>query len=107
MLGISWGGHRTGGEVLHKMRARGSLLNTVRKRICQCFGHVVRGGGVRRLLVVGKGVVGGRGRGRAGAVWTDGIRERTGVSYNDCIGVARGRERWRSMTADLLTTDGT
>ena len=26
---------------------------------------------------------------------------------NDCIRVAQDRERWRSMTADLLTTDGT
>ena len=29
------------------------------------------------------------------------------MSYNDCIRVAQDRERWRSMTADLLTTDGT
>ena len=27
--------------------------------------------------------------------------------YNDCIRVAQDRERWRSMTADPLTTDGT
>ena len=29
------------------------------------------------------------------------------MSYNDSIRVAQDRERWRSMTADLLTTDGT
>ena len=35
------------------------------------------------------------------------IKEWTKISYNDCIRVAQDRERWRSMTADLLTTDGT
>ena len=34
-------------------------------------------------------------------------KEWTKISYNDCIRVAQDRERWRSMTADLLTTDGT
>ena len=35
------------------------------------------------------------------------IKEWIKMSYNDCIRVAQDRERWRSMTADLLTTDGT
>ena len=36
-------------------------------------------------------------------MWTDNIKEWTKISY-DCIRVAQDRERWRSMTADLLTT---
>ena len=40
-------------------------------------------------------------------MWTDNIKEWTKILYNDCIRVAQDRERWRSMTADLLTTDGT
>ena len=39
-------------------------------------------------------------------MWTDNIKEWTKISYNDCIRVAQDRERWRSMTAYLLTTDG-
>ena len=40
-------------------------------------------------------------------MWTDNIKEWTKISYNDCIRVAQDRERWRFMTADLLTTNGT
>ena len=36
-----------------------------------------------------------------------GLSSTTKMSYNDCIRVAQDRERWRSMTADLLTTVGT
>ena len=50
---------------------------------------------------------GRRGRGRPRTMWTDNIKEWTKISYNDCIRVAQDRERWRSMAADLLTTDGT
>ena len=47
-----------------------------------------------------------RGRGIPRTMWTDNIKEWTKISY-DCIRVAQDRERWRSMTADLLTADGT
>ena len=50
---------------------------------------------------------GRRGRGRPRTMWTDNIKEWTKISYNDCIRVAQDRERWRPMTADLLTADGT
>ena len=48
-----------------------------------------------------------RGRGRPRSMWTDNIKGWTKISYNDRIRVAQDQERWRSMTADLLTTDGT
>ena len=98
--------HKTNGEVLHKMKTKRSLLNTIKKRKCQYFGYIIRGNGVQRLLMEGR-INGGRGRGRPRTMWTDNIKEWTKISYNDCIRVAQDRERWRSMTADLLTTDGT
>ena len=106
MLRISWKEHKTNGEVLHKMKTKRSLLNTIKKRKCQYFGHIIRGNGVQRLLMEGR-INGRRGRGRPRTMWTDNIKEWTKISYNDCIRVAQDRERWRSMTVDLLTTDGT
>ena len=82
------------------------IIKYYQKRICQYFGHIIRGDGVQRLLMEGR-INGRRGRGRPRTMWTDDIKERTKISYNDCIRVAQDRERWRSMTADLLTTDGT
>ena len=106
MLRISWKEHKTNGDVLHKMKTKRSLLNTIKKRKCQYFGHIIRGDGVQRLLMEGR-INGRRGRGRPRTMWTDNIKEWTKMSYNDCIRVAQDRERWRSMTTDLLTTDGT
>ena len=51
MLRISWKEHETNREVLHKMKTKGSLLNTIKKRKCQYFGHILRGNGVQRLLM--------------------------------------------------------
>ena len=106
MLRISWKEHKTHADVLHKMKTKRSLLNTIKKRKCQYFGHIIRGDGIQRLLMEGR-INGRRGRGRPRTMWTDNIKEWTKMSYNDCIRVAQDRERWRSMTADLLTTDGT
>ena len=98
--------HKTNGEVLHKMKTKRSSLNTIKNRKCQYFEHMIRGNGVHRLLMEGK-INGRRGRGRPRTMWTDNIKEWTKISYIDCIRVAQDRERWRSMTAHLLTTDGT
>ena len=54
MLRISWRKHKTNGEVLHKMKTKRSLLNTIKKRKCQYFGHIRRGDGVQRLLMEGR-----------------------------------------------------
>ena len=88
------------------MKTKRSLLNTIKKRKWQYFGHIKRGNGVQRLLMEGR-INGKRGRGRPRQMWTDNITEWTKISYNDYIRVAQDRERWKSMTADLLTTDGT
>ena len=54
-------------------------------------------------LYVFSPLVGEGGVSVVGQKWT----KWTKMSYNDCIRVAQDRERWRSMTADLLTIDGT
>ena len=106
MLKISRKEHKTNGEVLHKMKTKRSLLYTIKKRKCQYFGQIIRGNGVQRLLMEGR-INGRRGRGTPRTMWTDNIKEWPKISHNDCIRVAQDRGRWRSMTADLLTTDWT
>ena len=61
-------------EVLHKMKTKRSLLNTIQKRKCQYFGHIIRGDGVQRLLMEGR-INGRRGRGRPRTMWTDNIKQ--------------------------------
>ena len=105
MLRISWKEHKTNGEVLHQMKTERSLLTIIKKRKCQYFAHIIEGNGVQRLLMEGR-INGRRGRGRPRTMSTDNIKEWTKISCNDCIRVAQDREGWRSMRADLLTTDG-
>ena len=107
MLRISWKEHKTNGEVLHKMKTKRSLLNTIKKKEMSILcGHIIRRDNLQQLLMEGR-INGRRGRGRPRTMWTDIIKIWTNISYNDCIRVAQDRERWRSMTADLLTTDAT
>ena len=77
------------------------------KRKRQYFGHVIRRDNLQRLLMQGR--INGR-RGHVGDRKQNGrVTSKNGQKYpyNDCIKVAQDRERWKSMTADLLTTDGT
>ena len=95
-----------GEEVLNKMKTKRSLLCSIQKRKCRYFGHIIRRDNLQRLLMVRRTNC-RRGRGRPRTMWTDyHQRMDKNIIYNDCIRVAQNRERWRSMTADLLTTDG-
>ena len=78
MLRIPWKEHNTNGEVSHKMKTKRLLLNTIKKRKCQYFGHIIRGNQVQRLLM--EGMINGRGgRGRPRTTWTDNIKEWTKI----------------------------
>ena len=91
MLGISWKEHKTNEEVLNKMKTKRSLLNTIKQRKCQYFGHIIRRDNLQRLLMDGR-INGRRGRGKLRTIWTDNIKEWTKLPYNDYIRVAQDRE---------------
>ena len=93
MLRISWKEHKTNADVLHKMKTKRSLLNTIKKRKCQYFGHIIRRDGIQRLLMEGR-INGRRGRGRPRTMWTDNIKEWTKMSYN---GLYQSGTRSRTM----------
>ncbi|KAG1671332.1 Craniofacial development protein 2 [Nymphon striatum] len=107
MLKISYTEHRTNEFVLRKIEAKRSLMNTIKKRKCTYFGHIMRKeDDLQRLLLEGK-IQGRRGRGRPRTAWYHNIKEWTGMRYADCSRKAQNREEWRSMTANLLKADGT
>ena len=106
MLRISWTEHKTNEEVLNQMKTKRTLLNTIKTRKLQYFGHIIRKDHIQRLLMEGR-MNGKRGRGRPRTMWTDNIKKWTNLSYSDCIRAAQDRVRRRSMTADLSNTDGT
>ena len=102
-------------QILHKMKTKRSLLNTIKKRKCQYFGHIIRGNRVQRLLMEGR-INGRRGRGRPKTMWTDNIKEWTKISYNDYQSGTRSRTmeihdsrpvdyRWHIMV--MMESNGT
>ena len=82
MLRKSWKEHKTNADVLHKMKTKRSLLNTIKQRKCQYFGYIIRGNGVQRLLMEGR-INCRRGWGRPRAMWTDNIPRRTSVRHQN------------------------
>ncbi|KAG1683509.1 Serine/threonine-protein kinase MRCK alpha [Nymphon striatum] len=81
MLKISYTEHRTNEFILRKIEAKRSLMNTIKKRKCTYFGHIMRKeDGLQRLLLEGK--IHGR-RGRPRTAWYHNIKEWTGMRYAD------------------------
>ena len=61
-----------------RWKPKRSLLNTIKKRKCQYFGHIIRGNGVQQMLMEGR-INGRRGRGRPRTMW---ITSRNGQKYH-------------------------
>ncbi len=68
----------------------------------QYFGHIMRHCSMQRDILVGK-LKGHRGRGRPRRMWTDGIKEWTGLQWWELKEAVLDRNKWRSMIANLWT----
>ena len=73
-LRISYKDRVTNGEILERDREKRSILKMVMKRKMQYFGHLVRAGGLQRLLLGGK-VEGTRRRGGQRRTWAKDITD--------------------------------
>jgi hypothetical protein len=106
ILKLSWRDRITNTEVLRRMRTERSLMNNIKKRKMEYFGHIIRKGALQREILDGK-IDGKRGRGRPRQSWTGNIKMWTGMEYWECVRGAQERQRWRSMVADLLRAEDT
>ena len=71
---ISWERKMTNEDVCSLLKVQPELLNTVKKRKLQYFGHTVRHNSLCKSILEGK-VEGRRGRGRPPRKWMDDIKE--------------------------------
>ena len=76
MLKISWIEHRTNDSVLKEMGTERQILETVKRRKLQYFGHVIRAQNLCTHIPTGF-VEGKPSRGRQRRRWTDDIKRRT------------------------------
>ena len=91
MLKISWTEHRTNDSVLNEMRTERQILETVKRRKPQYFGHVIRAQNLCTHILQGF-VEGKRSRGRQRRRWIDDIKQWTSRTAAECTKLARGRE---------------
>ena len=106
ILKISWRDRTTNTEVLRRMRTERSLMNNIKKRKMEYFGHIIRKGALQREIMDGK-IDGKRGRGRPRQSWTSNIKMWTGMEYKECVRTAQERKEWRSVVAKLLRAEDT
>ena len=100
MLRISYQEHITNEEVLRRVQEKRTLLQTIKKRKCTFFGHVVRNDGLQRHLLEGR-VEGARQKGRPRRQWTTDILEWMGVRYGEAVRAAQNRKKWQTMTSKV------
>ena len=91
MLCISYQDHITNEEVLKRVQEKRTLLQTIKKRKCTFFGHVIRSDGLQRQLMEGR-VEGARQRGRMRRQWTTDIVEWLGIHYGEAVRATQCRQ---------------
>ena len=106
MMKISYTAHKSNLEVLKMTNSTRMLKTEIIKRKIQYFGHLVRKGGLQRLLLEGK-MEGRRGRGRPRRAWFNDISEATGLNYTQCVRQVQRRQQLQIRAVDELDVQAT
>ena len=107
MLRISWKEHKSNEAILNMMKTSPDINENHQKEEMWILGHFIRRpNSIQRLLLEAR-IDGKRARGRPGSMWMDNIKDWLNISYNECKRNAESREKWRSITFNLLRVDKT
>ena len=102
ILRISYKDYVTNEEVRAKLQQaigpHKDLLNIVKRRKLQWYGHVSRSSGLAKTILQVT-VKRGRRQGRQRKRWEDNIRERTGLEFGRSQREVKNRGKWRKMVA--------
>ena len=100
MLQISWTEKVTNDEVRRRIGTHLNLDALMLKHKLTYFGHVVRGNGLEKSIMLGMGE-GGRGRGRPRRRWMDEVTESTGMKIWEAQEAAGDRYGWRRLVMEI------
>jgi hypothetical protein len=104
LLRVSWREFRTNESILEELRPEQRLLEVVKKRKLNYFGHMIRADKLPAFICQGY-VDGKRSRGRPRRRWMDDVEEWTGMAMVDCVRSARDREKWKKLASSSLVPD--
>ena len=106
-LNIEWFDRITNTEVINRMQPRKRLIQMLIKRKLGLFGHVCRMGDDRLIKTTMLGMVDGtRMRGGQRRRWIDDIKDWSGMTLGQLLGVAADRRAWRNMVHEIVDTNG-
>ena len=91
---ISWKEKKTNEEVCQTLKTSPGLLNKVKTRKLQYFGHIKRHNTIQKDLLEGK-LEGTRAVGRQRLLWIDNIKAWTEKSMRQCTRAADNRREWQ------------
>lgn len=102
MLRIAWTDRIRNTEVLLRLNATTEVINTIKRRKLEYFGHVMRGQGYRLLQLIIQGrIVGRRLPGRRRTSWLKNLREWYGKSTKSLFRAAVSKIQIARMIANL------
>jgi len=101
MLKIAWTEKKTNEKVLRMANTKRSLMETIRRRQLDFFGHVMRRNGLENIAITGK--VGRRKRGRPRLKYVNNLSSslKESASEIELICATGNRHRWKSMVANV------
>jgi hypothetical protein len=91
---VSWKDRKTNEEVCKLLKTTPTLLNQIKTKKLQYFGHIKRHTTILKDVLESK-LEGTRSVGRQRLLWTDDIKEWTGMSMTDCTRAAKNRQQWK------------
>ena len=95
MLRISWQDFKTNEEVLRIMKTERKLIGDIKVRQKRFLGHVLRQGGVEKMVLTGK-INGKRARGQQRKTYIDNFTELE-MNANSIVEATGNRTSWRIM----------
>ena len=87
----------TNEQVCKLLRTAPSLLEKLKSKKLQYFGHIKRHNSLQKEILEGK-LEGTRSVGRQRLLWTDNIKEWTGRTLTNCTRAAKNRKEWKIIT---------
>ncbi|XP_077974172.1 uncharacterized protein LOC144429830 [Styela clava] len=109
IMRISWMEKKSNEEVMEMAGYKRSLIQTIRKRQLQFFGHINRANGIKKQILCGK-ICGTKSRGRQRTKHTDSLNNyvtKKESSNNELIRRTNNRLEWKAMIADVCNRPGT
>ena len=100
MQRISWTAHVTNETVLKQTCQVGQLLNAIKNRQLQFFGHIMRQENLEQISITGR-INGKRARGRQKYNYLDQLKTYTKLNTEELLHFVKDRRKWKNICINV------